>query len=74
MQSSSTPPAHWLAKIGRGGKLRERERQAGERCWWLNLESEKKSNYLVSFSDFDSFKVKSRKELNLKIRRSKVFW
>jgi hypothetical protein len=43
---------------------------------WSNLASLKKSDYLVCYfgtSGFDSFRAKSRKELNLKIWRSKVF-
>jgi hypothetical protein len=39
-------------------------------CWWLNLASLKKLDYLIFYSGtsgFGSFRVKPRKELRLKI-------
>jgi hypothetical protein len=41
------------------------------------LVSMKKSGYLISYFNifsFGSFQIKSRKKINLKILRSKMFW
>ena len=46
-------------------------------CWWPNLARLEKPDYLVwetGVSGFGSFRLKSRKELNIKIWRSKYIW